>query len=109
MTAKTLAQFHRDRVYPRLVRVLGNPEPIRQLRRRLLPLAEGDVLEIGFGTGANLPYYDSRKVTRLYELEPNQRMIQAAERHPLRAGFDILYLNVPGEQLPLGNGTSTLS
>ncbi len=105
MTAKTLAQFHRDRVYPKLVRVLGNPEPIQQLRRRHLPLAEGDVLEIGFGTGANLSYYDSTKVTRLYALEPNQRMIQIAERHPLRAGFDIRYLNAPGERLPLGNGS----
>jgi ubiquinone/menaquinone biosynthesis C-methylase UbiE len=68
-------------------------------------LAHGEVLEIGFGTGTNLSYYDPERVTRLYALEPNGRMIQMSERHPVRAAFDIRYLDVPGERLPLGDGS----
>ena len=39
--------FYRDHIYPRLVNVLGDPKPIQQVRQRVIPLAKGDVLEIG--------------------------------------------------------------
>jgi len=43
--------FYRERIYPHLVTVLGNPKPIAQIRQRIVPLAQGDVLEIGVGAG----------------------------------------------------------
>ena len=97
--------FYRDHVYPKLVSVLGNPKPIQGVRRRILPLAQGNVLEIGFGPGVNLAYYDPGRVSRLYALEPNEAMIRIAERHPLRAAFDVQFLELPGERIPLGDGT----
>jgi hypothetical protein len=39
--------FYRDRIYPHLVSKLGDPPPIREIRGRIVPLAEGKVLEIG--------------------------------------------------------------
>jgi hypothetical protein len=56
--------FYRDRVYPQLVSVLGNPEPFRQVRRRIVPLAQGTVLEIGVGPGVNFAHYDPARVMR---------------------------------------------
>jgi len=56
---------YRDRIYPALVTGLGDPEPIQKIRRRLLPLASGSVLEIGVGPGVNFPHYDPGKVTKL--------------------------------------------
>jgi hypothetical protein len=50
---KAAVSFYRDRVYPHLVSWLGNPKPIDEIRRRILPLAEGCVLEIGVGPGVN--------------------------------------------------------
>jgi hypothetical protein len=41
--------FYRDHVYPQLVKALGDPKPIREVRERIVPLAEGRVLEIGVG------------------------------------------------------------
>jgi hypothetical protein len=85
--AEEILALYREYVYPNLVTVLGNPKPIHELRRRILPLAEGAVLEVGFGSGVNLAYYDPAKITRLYALEPNPGMIQIAERHPKRKAF----------------------
>jgi len=45
--------FYKDHVYTYLVDRLGNPPPIREIRQRILPLAQGTVLEIGVGSGVN--------------------------------------------------------
>ncbi len=105
MKTEMLGRFHRDHVYPKLVSVLGNPKPIQEVRRRILPLAQGDVLEIGFGTGVNFAYYDPGRVSRLYALEPNEAMIRIAERHPFRGAFDVQFLDLLGEQIPLEEAT----
>ena len=80
---------------------MGDPKPIRELRQRVIRLAEGTVLEIGAGSGANFPHYDPTRVTKLYALEPNPRMIALAERARNRTTLDIEYLALPGERIPL--------
>lgn len=93
--------FYRDRVYPALVDRLGNPPPIQALRRRLISQACGTVLEIGAGAGANFPYYDVSRITRLYALEPNPGMRHLAERQRRRPGLEVEFLSLPGERVPL--------
>src|SRR5262252_389151 len=97
--------FYRDYVYTYLVDSLGNPERIREVRQRILPSARGIVLEIGVGSGVNFDYYDPSKVTKLYALEPNAKMIRLAERRRVRTNLDIEFLDLPGERIPLGDGT----
>lgn len=92
---------YRDHIYPYLVSRMGDPKPIRELRQRVIQLAEGSVLEIGAGSGANFPHYDPTRVTKLYALEPNSRMISLAERARNRTTLDIEYLELPGERIPL--------
>jgi ubiquinone/menaquinone biosynthesis C-methylase UbiE len=93
--------FYRDRVYPHLVNVLGDPQPIHEVRRRIIPLAEGNVLEISAGSGANFLHYDPGKVRTLYALEPNAGMRRLAERQGRRTGMAIEYLDLPGERILL--------
>ncbi len=96
--------IYRDRIYPYLVSRMGDPKPIRDLRRRVIPLARGIVLEVGSGAGANFRHYDPERVTKLYALEPNARMIALAElQRP--ANLAVEYLELPGERIPLENGT----
>ena len=96
--------FYRNRVYPHLVTMLGNPEPVRKIRERLIPLAEGKVLEIGVGPGVNFVHYDPAKVSKVYALEPNPGMIFRAERQCRRTCLDVEFLNLPGERIPLEDG-----
>ena len=66
--------FYRDRIYPRLVRALGNPEPIRRIRETVVKRAQGTVLEIGVGPGVNFVHYDPTRTTKIFALEPNPGM-----------------------------------
>lgn len=93
--------FYRDHIYPHLVTALGDPKPIRQVRQRIIPLAQGDVLEIGVGPGVNFVHYDPSRVSRLYALEPNPGMLRLAEQHRRQTDLKIEFLDLPGERIPL--------
>jgi len=93
--------FYRDRVYPHLVSMLGNPKPIENIRQRVVPWAQGEVLEIGVGPGVNFVHYDRARVAKIYALEPNPGMLRRAEEQRRRTQLDIEFLDLPGERIPL--------
>src|SRR2546425_8185898 len=89
--------FYRDHIYPHLVKTLGDPKPIRDIRQRVIP--QGRVLEIGVGPGVNFIHYDPAKVSKLYAVEPNVGVIRLAEWQ--RTKLDIEFFGLRGEQIPL--------
>src|SRR5215475_9653086 len=97
--------FYRDHIYPHLVSMLGDPKPIREVRRRIVPLAEGNVLEIGVGPGVNFVHYDPARVDRVYALEPNPGMLRRAEKQRRKTHLDIEFLDLPGECIPLADAS----
>jgi len=97
--------FYKDHVYPHLVSKLGNPKPIEEIRRRIVPLAQGNVLEIGVGPGVNFVHYDPAKVARIYALEPNPGMLRRAEEQRRRTQLDVEFLDLPGECIPLADAS----
>src|SRR5467141_2643815 len=97
--------FYKDRVYPHIVTVLGNPKPIQKIRQQIIPLAQGTVLEVGVGPGVNFSYYDPTKVSKIYALEPNPGMVLRAENQRRRTKLDIKFLDLPGKQIPLPDGS----
>ena len=96
--------FYRDHIYPYLVDILGDPPPIQEIRQQIIPPAQGIVLEIGVGSGANFIHYDPSKVNKLYALEPNSGMIRLAQKQQCRTKLNIEYLDLPGERIPLEDG-----
>jgi ubiquinone/menaquinone biosynthesis C-methylase UbiE len=97
--------FYRDHIYPQIVRVLGDPPPIREVRQRIVGGAEGKVLELGVGPGVNFVHYDRARVSKIYALEPNRRMVELAERQRRRTQLDVEFLGLPGERIPLEDDT----
>src|SRR5262249_41279054 len=95
--------FYRDHIYPRLVNALGNPPPIREIRRRIVPMAQGEVLEVGVGSGLNFGHYDPARVDKIYALEPNPTMRRFAEGQRRRTNLQVEFLSLPGERIPLGD------
>jgi ubiquinone/menaquinone biosynthesis C-methylase UbiE len=88
-------------ILPRLID-FGCGLPMVQARRRaLVPQAEGKVLEIGMGTGRNLPFYDRRKVTQLVGVDPALQMHSLARRRSAQAGLDVELVGLTAERLPL--------
>jgi ubiquinone/menaquinone biosynthesis C-methylase UbiE len=97
--------FYRNHVYPHIVSMLGNPKPVHAIRQRLVPLAQGKVLEIGVGPGVNFVHYDPARVSKVYALEPNPGMIPRAEQQGRRTALDIEFLDLPGERIPLADAS----
>ena len=59
-------------VLPHLVNCVCGTGSMRRQREKVVPQAHGRVLEVGFGTGHNLPYYEGRRVDHLWALEPSR-------------------------------------
>ena len=67
------------------------------------------MLEVGFGSGHNLPFYDASKVTKLFALEPEEKIRNLATQRVADSPLDIEYLDLPGEKIPLaGNSVDTV-
>ncbi len=90
---------------PQLVQCACGSPVIDRQRRQVVPLAQGEVLEIGFGSGLNLPHYRREHVTRLWALEPSAGMRALAAAHVAGSGLDVQWLDLPGEAVPLPDGS----
>ena len=93
--------FYDDRILPHLIDLACSTKPTRKQREKIVHLAEGDVLEIGFGSGLNLPYYDAGKVRRIFGLEPSAGMRRKAQPNVDASGLDVEFIDLPGEEIPL--------
>jgi ubiquinone/menaquinone biosynthesis C-methylase UbiE len=82
--------------------VLGRPF-VARYRRELLAHAGGNVLEIGFGTGLNLPHYPP-SVRKITAVDPNTGMSRRAGRRIKRAGIEVEQRLLSGERLPFEGG-----
>jgi ubiquinone/menaquinone biosynthesis C-methylase UbiE len=96
--------FYDRHILPRLLNAAMGTKPITYQRRKVVPRAEGRVLEIGFGAGHNLPFYDSAKVSHLWALEPAAEMRARAKERVAASPIAVEFLDLPGEQIPLGDG-----
>lgn len=90
---------------PHLIDLACSTKPTRKQREKIVPLAEGDVLEVGFGSGRNLPHYDRGKVRRVFGLEPSEGMRRKARPQVAASGLDVEFIDLPGEEIPLEAGS----
>jgi ubiquinone/menaquinone biosynthesis C-methylase UbiE len=79
--------------------------PNMRRREKIVPLARGRVLEVGVGSGLNLPFYDADKVTRVWGLDPSPEMIRMARTVAEAAPFEVEFVGLPIEKIPLDDGT----
>ena len=93
--------FYDRYILPLLLGTVMGAKPITYQRRKVVPRAEGRVLEIGFGAGHNLPFYDPAKVTHLWALEPSKELRARAAKRVAANTIPIEFLDLPGEEIPL--------
>lgn len=91
-------------IFPRLMDWAMSGEEFQRLRSELLSQASGTVLEIGLGTGLNLPYY-SRHVTWLHAVEPAILMPKRLVQRGKDALFPIEIKRISAETLPFSDQT----
>ncbi len=74
-------------------------------RRRVLATARGEVLEIGFGTGLNLPHYPPRGVTRLTIVDPAELLPARVQERIAAAPFPVTHARLDAERLPFADAS----
>ncbi len=95
--------FYDKHCLPHLLNFVCSLKNIRQQREVVVPLAKGRVLEVGMGSGLNIPYYDKNKVDMVWGLEPSEGMRNKARVRLEKAPFEVELLDLPGEEIPLDN------
>lgn len=97
--------LYAEHVEPRLVSLACSAGAIARYRAEVVPLASGVVLELGFGSGLNLPYYDASRVDRLIALEPHAPIRGLATRRLRESPLDAELLEAGAEAIPLEEGS----
>ncbi len=93
--------FYDKYILPSFINCACSSKPVLKQREKVVPLCTGRVLEVGMGTGINLPFYDPQKVERVFGLEPAEAMIKRAKPKAEKAGFPVEFIDLPGEEIPL--------
>jgi ubiquinone/menaquinone biosynthesis C-methylase UbiE len=97
-------RFYSEVIFPRLCDFLLRQPFVARHRRELLAHTHGDVLEIGFGTGLNLPHYPAH-VRKITTVDPNAGMHRLAQRRVRRSAIEVDQRVATSERLPFESGT----
>lgn len=95
--------FYSEQVLPRLTDVMLG-RPMEDVRARVAAPLSGEVLEIGFGSGRNVPHL-SGGVTRLLAVDPATVGRRLASRRIASAPFPVEFIGTDGAALPLDDGS----
>ena len=95
-----MAGMYERWLLPRLIDLAMRNKEATRFRDKLIPAARGRVLEIGVGSGLNLPFYGVG-VTRLYALDPSAPLLKMASKKRSTAGFPVEFLERSAEEIPL--------
>jgi len=97
--------FYDKHILPRFINCACGTKPIMKQREKVVPLATGTVLEVGIGTGLNLPYYDASRVERLIGLDPSEKSWELAGKRAAQLAFDVEFIGLSGEHIPLDDAS----
>jgi len=92
--------FWKEKVLPTLVDKGMRNDVMAKQRHRAAPLARGRVLEIGMGSGLNIPLYNDN-VDILFGLEPSAKLREIAAEPASEANFQVEMLATGAESIPL--------
>lgn len=97
--------FYENHCLPHIINFVCGLKVIQKQRAKVVPLAHGKVLEIGMGSGLNIPYYDADKIEMVWGLEPSEGMRKKAQPNLQQALFEVCWLDFPSEEIPLDDNS----
>ena len=88
-------------ILPKVIHITCGLKPNMRQREKVVPHARGRVLEVGIGSGLNLPYYDAAKVTKIWGLDPAPEMTRMARQVAASLPLEVEFIGLPGDEIPL--------
>ena len=92
--------FYQDQIVPLLINLSMRQKNLTAYRSRVVPAAEGRVLEIGIGSGLNLPFYSSN-ARQVIGLDPSAMLLAMARRSSRAASRYVEFIEGSAEKIPL--------
>jgi ubiquinone/menaquinone biosynthesis C-methylase UbiE len=99
-----LVSFYNRHILPKLIDFAMTRGDVTRLRAAHVPAAHGTVLEVGIGSGLNVPFYTSA-VTRLYGVDPSSELLAMARERASAAPFPVELLNQDADSIPLADAS----
>ena len=88
-------------VLPKLLDTCCSTKPINYQREKIVPNASGTVLEIGIGSGLNIPFYNISKIDKIYGLDPSIQLCKKAIKKAKEINMNIDFLFEGAEEIKL--------
>ena len=88
-------------VLPKFLNCACGSKPVARQRKKVVPLAEGKVLEIGIGSGLNLPFYDKSKIDELWGLDPSEELSEMARKVADSEQMEVNFISSGAEEISL--------
>lgn len=93
--------FYDKYILPRFLNCACGTKPIQYQREKVVPLAQGLVLEIGIGSGLNIPFYNADRVTKIIGLDPSEELNRMARKVADEKGLRVEFILGGAEAIPL--------
>jgi len=90
-------------ILPRAIHFACRLSPATHQRKKVIPIAEGDVLEIGIGSGLNLGHYDPSKVRSVVGIDPSEDVWELRQREPSDYPFAVKFVKGIAQKMPFEN------
>ena len=86
---------------PKLLDTCCSTKPIQYQRKKIVPQAKGAVLEIGVGSGLNIPFYEKKDIHKVYGLDPSEELCEIARKTAENNQLKIDFLINSAEEVEL--------
>ena len=93
--------FYDKYILPHFLNCACGSKPILYQREKVVPMAEGLVLEVGIGSGLNIPFYDGSKVDKILGLDPSEELNRMALKVAADKGIPVEFILGGAEAIPL--------
>lgn len=97
--------FYQDQILPRVTNAIMSQRDFEQIRRRVCAELAGEVIEVGFGSGLNVPYY-SGDVARVRAVDPATLGRELAARRVAASPVPVAYIGLDGQDLPADSASA---
>ena len=96
-----IGSLYEKYLLPKMLDCCCSTKPINYQRNKVVPHAKGKILEIGIGSGINIPFYKKSQIEKLYGLDPSEELNHMALKVANKHNLDVEFLLSGAEEIPL--------